>query len=73
MRAWLLALGLGVTCLWQPAQAAPAIPLPSGIEALSSPVEVRSGSGRPRTQSVRGYTRQDGRHVSAYRRAPPRR
>jgi hypothetical protein len=73
MRALLLVLGLGLICLWQPAQAAPLVSPFMGIETPSTPIEARSGSGRPRTQSVRGYTRRDGRHVSAYRRASPRR
>lgn len=74
MRPLILAVGLGLACLWHPAMAVPAVQAAVALEAPSSLLtEVRSSSGRPRTQSVRGYTRRDGRHVSSYRRAPPRR
>jgi hypothetical protein len=41
------------------------------VEAPSLLTEARS-SNRPRTQSVRSYTRRDGRRVAAHRRAPRR-
>jgi hypothetical protein len=73
MRVSLLVLALGLASLWQPVQAAPATLSVAAIKASATLIEVRSSSGRPRTQSVRSYTRRDGRHVSAYRRAPSHR
>jgi hypothetical protein len=69
MRALLLTLSLGVTCLWQPVQAAPAIVPLTGAETFSPRSTDPVLGGRER--NLFGVT-PDGTDARS-RRAPPRR
>lgn len=73
MRLVAMALVVALTGMGLAQPAGAIAPRSAGIEVPGSYHAVQSRSGRPRTQSVRGYTRRDGRSVAPYRRAPPRR